>query len=49
VALRSDDMQVSSVYLAPDRTSLDFTVEDGYVRTTVPEVHGYAVVVFEES
>ena len=49
VALRSDDMQVSSVYLAPDRTPLDFTVEESYVHTTVPEVHGYAVVVFEES
>ena len=49
VALRSDDMQVSSVYLAPDRTPLDITVEESYVHNTVTEVHGYEVVVFEES
>ncbi len=48
VALRADGRSIKSVYLAPDKTPLDFEVKDGYVHTTVPVVNGYAVIVFEE-
>ncbi len=48
VTVRSDGKDVRSVYLAPDKTPLQFEETDGYVHTTVPSVNGYAVVVFEE-
>jgi hypothetical protein len=48
LALRIDDRVVDRVYLAPTEQELPFTVEDGYVRTTIPVVPGYAMVVFEE-
>jgi hypothetical protein len=47
-ALRADGRDVQAVYLAPDRQALPFEFRDGYIHTTVPEVKGYAVVVFEE-
>lgn len=48
VALRADGRDIKSVYLAPSREPLPFELRDGYVHTTVPQVDGYAVVVFEE-
>ncbi len=48
VALRVDDREPSIVYLAPDRDELAFEVRDGYIHTTVPEMSGHAMVVFEE-
>jgi hypothetical protein len=37
----------SCVALQPSGKKLDFTYENGYVRTTVPEVNGHEMVVFE--
>lgn len=48
VRLRTDGRVPDAVYLAPDRLELEFTVNGSYVEVTVPEVEGYAVVVFEE-
>ncbi|HQK94468.1 MAG TPA: beta-galactosidase trimerization domain-containing protein [Armatimonadota bacterium] len=48
VSLRADGREVRSVYLAPDRQPLTFSLRDGYLHTVVPQVRGYAVVVFEE-
>ena len=39
----------TSVYLAPSREPLEFTVTDGRAHVTVPEVRGHAMVVFEGS
>lgn len=36
-----------SVYRAPDRTPLAFTVSDGYIHIGLPEVEGYVMVVVE--
>lgn len=38
----------SCVYLAPDGQQLPFTWSDGQVTTTVPEMQGHAMVVFED-
>ncbi len=35
------------VYLAPERSPLEFRYADGYTHVTVPEVNGHAMVVFE--
>lgn len=35
------------VYMAPEGTDLEFSVEGDYVTVTVPEVRGHAMVVFE--
>jgi len=48
VMLRLDGAKYSHAYLAPDRTPLELTVEDGYACVTVPRIQGYAVVVFEQ-
>jgi hypothetical protein len=48
LALRADGKAVERVYLAPWEQELPFTVADGYLRTTLPVVPGYAMVVFEE-
>lgn len=48
VRLRLDGRPPARVYLAPDRRKLPFRVGDNYIQTTVPEVSGYALVVFEE-
>jgi len=37
----------SSVYLAPDRTPLEWSFEGGRARVVVPRVDGHAMVVFE--
>ncbi|HOM80849.1 MAG TPA: alpha-L-fucosidase [Armatimonadota bacterium] len=47
VALREDGQAVSRVYLAPTGQDLPFEVAGGYVKTRVPVVPGYAMVVFE--
>ena len=47
VALRVDGSEPTSVYLAPDREELAFEVRDGYAHVTIPEMSGYAMVVFE--
>ena len=48
VALREDGRSPRRVYLAPDETELPFEARDGYIHTTVPEMAGHAMVVFEE-
>lgn len=48
VSLRIDGHKVRRVYLAPDRRELPFEEQDGYLKTTVPALDGYALVVFEE-
>jgi hypothetical protein len=35
------------VYLAPDKTPLEFQTSGNYVEVTVPEVNGYGMLVFE--
>jgi hypothetical protein len=37
----------AKVYLAPDRTNLDFVHEKGRVNVVVPRVNGHAMIVFE--
>jgi hypothetical protein len=44
--LRQDGQKVKEVYLAPTGEKLDFTIENGYVVTTIPKISGYALVVF---
>ncbi len=48
VSLRANGREPSSVYLAPDRVERPWEHRDGYVHVTVPEMSGYAMVVFEE-
>lgn len=49
VALRADGKQVTKAYLAPSGRDLAILpTDDGYLHVTVPEVKGWAVVVFEE-
>lgn len=48
VALRADGREVKRVYLAPGQEPLPFEIKDGYIQVTVPQVVGYAVIVFEE-
>ena len=47
LGLKCDGRKVKAVYRAPEREPLDFRAADGYVRTTVTGVKGYALVVFE--
>jgi hypothetical protein len=35
------------VYLAPDKTPLEFQTSGNYVEVTVPEINGYGMLVFE--
>lgn len=46
--LRLDGRSPRRVYLAPTGQELQHTVSGGYIAVTVPELTGYAVVVFEE-
>lgn len=48
VRLRLDGRPPRRVYLAPSGTELPYTVAAGYIGVTVPELTGYAVLVFEE-
>jgi hypothetical protein len=47
IALRVDDRKPRKVYLAPDKVSLPFKVDDGYIKVTIPANKGYSLVVFE--
>jgi len=47
--IRVDKHLPKRVYLAPTKQELPFKVEDGYIKTTIPVVLGYAMVVFEEN
>ncbi|MBN2308891.1 MAG: beta-galactosidase trimerization domain-containing protein, partial [Candidatus Hydrogenedentes bacterium] len=47
IALRLDGSRVKGVSLAPGGAPLDYAVDGGYVRFTVPEVEGYALAVVE--
>jgi hypothetical protein len=47
VTLRSEDMTVQKVYLAPGGEPIPFTQENPYIRFTVPRVNGYQLVVIE--
>jgi hypothetical protein len=42
------DIKPSKVYLAPEEKPLPFTVENGYVHCTVPEIRGHQMLVFEK-
>ena len=48
VMLRLDEHRYVKAYLAPTREELQMHTEDGYAVVTVPKIHGYSVVVFEE-
>jgi len=48
LSLRLDGRQPSRVYLAPDRKELPFTIENGYINTSIPFHRGYSMIVFEE-
>ena len=48
VGLRVEGKPPTRVYLAPSEEPLDTDTRDGYTWATVPEVEGYAMVVFEE-
>jgi len=46
LALRRD-VKPTRVYLAPEGTDVPFTLTDGYLQMSVPEVRGHAMVVVE--
>jgi hypothetical protein len=48
IALRIDSWKINSVYLAPEKTPLKFSIENGYAKVTVPAISGYAVIVFDD-
>jgi hypothetical protein len=47
ISLRVDGKAPKKVYLAPEKKSLRYKVEDGYINVTVPESNGYSLIVFE--
>ena len=48
VSLKLDPgFEADRVYLAPNKTPLEFTVENGRIHVSVPEVSGYAMIVIE--
>ena len=47
LSLRVDNRPPKRVYLAPTKQELHFEVADDYIKTTVPVVCGYAMIVFE--
>jgi len=49
VSLRIDGRMPKKVYLAPSRDELEFRVDGSYATVSIPRVHGWAVVVFEEA
>jgi len=48
IALRSDGKKIRKVYLAPEKRSLPFKINNGYINVTIPSTKGYSLVVFEE-
>ncbi len=47
VALRIDGQKITSVYLTPEKSKVEFQSAGDYVKVMVPEVKGYQMVVFE--
>jgi hypothetical protein len=47
VSVRLDGMAPAKVYLAPDGTALEFKVEEGYIKITLPPCGAHTVVVIE--
>ena len=47
ISLRKDKEKISKVYLAPEKQELPFSTENGYIQVALPEVNGYAMIVFE--
>ncbi len=47
ISLRNDGNALRKVYLAPERKSLPFKINDGYINVTIPVSNGYSLVVFE--
>ena len=45
--LKMDGKKVKSLYLAPNRQEIPFTVSGNYISFTVPEAYGYAMIVAE--
>lgn len=48
VKLRVRTSRRGKVYLAPEGTELEFSIEDPYVEVMVPKVEGHTMVVFED-
>ena len=48
IALRKDKQDVSKIYLAPQKQELSFSIDKDYIQVTIPEVDGFAMVVFEQ-
>jgi len=47
-SLRVDNRPPKQVYLAPTHQELRFEVVGDYIKTTVPVVCGYTMIVFED-
>lgn len=48
VSIKTEEVP-NKVYLAPSGKELNFTMENGYITTTVPEIDGQVMVVIERS
>ena len=46
-SLRLDGRKVKNVYLAPEKETVPYTIEDDRLNFTVPEAGGYAMIVAE--
>lgn len=47
VSCRMDGRQVKNVFLAPNKSAIDFTIHGDRVEFTLPESYGYAMIVIE--
>ena len=47
IALRNDEQKISKVYIAPQKQDLSFSGEGDYIQVVIPNVNGYAMIVFE--
>ena len=45
--MRLDGPAPKEVYLAPDRTPLEFVVKDGYAKVNIGKSIGYSMIVME--
>jgi len=48
LAVRTNGQTIKKVYTAPDGKELSFVMDGNYCKTTLPLLHGYALIVFEE-
>ncbi|NLN30319.1 MAG: hypothetical protein GX158_03620, partial [Bacteroidales bacterium] len=48
ISLRVDGKTPEKVYSAPDKKSISFKIENGYINITIPECNGYSLIVFEQ-